>query len=131
MKETLESGREDQDLAGFGNISCRRQKRSRKEGTPKPARRIPDLGSSGLDFQPQPGLAQSRLRQCKHLNFPPGENLERFCRGRLSVMEKKSATNLPDKALLLKSGSQPNHGIEPYVLRYWESEFKIINHPCA
>jgi len=42
-------------------------------------------------------------------------------------MEKKSAPSIPEK-LYYKIGEVSQiTGIEPYVLRYWESEFKIIN----
>jgi DNA-binding transcriptional MerR regulator len=42
-------------------------------------------------------------------------------------MEKKSQPTIPEK-LYYKIGEVSQiTGIEPYVLRYWESEFKIIN----
>jgi DNA-binding transcriptional MerR regulator len=42
-------------------------------------------------------------------------------------MEKKSDRSIPEK-LYYKIGEVSQiTGIEPYVLRYWESEFKIIN----
>ena len=42
-------------------------------------------------------------------------------------MEKKLQTSIPEK-LYYKIGEVSQiTGVEPYVLRYWESEFKIIN----
>ena len=42
-------------------------------------------------------------------------------------MEKKSDLSIPEK-LYYKIGEVSQiTGVEPYVLRYWESEFKIIN----
>ena len=42
-------------------------------------------------------------------------------------MEKKSDPSIPEK-LYYKIGEVSEiTGVEPYVLRYWESEFKIIN----
>ncbi len=42
-------------------------------------------------------------------------------------MEKKSQPSIPEK-LYFKIGEVSQiTGVEPYVLRYWESEFKIIN----
>ena len=42
-------------------------------------------------------------------------------------MEKKAAPALPEK-LYYKIGEVSQiTGVEPYVLRYWESEFKIIS----
>jgi DNA-binding transcriptional MerR regulator len=42
-------------------------------------------------------------------------------------MEKKPAPPIPDK-LYYKIGEVSQiTGVEPYVLRYWESEFKIIS----
>ncbi len=41
-------------------------------------------------------------------------------------MEKKKAVSIPEK-LYYKIGEVSQiTGVEPYVLRYWESEFKII-----
>jgi len=42
-------------------------------------------------------------------------------------MEKKATPPIPEK-LYYKIGEVSQiTGVEPYVLRYWESEFKIIN----
>ena len=42
-------------------------------------------------------------------------------------MEKKLQSSIPEK-LYYKIGEVSEiTGVEPYVLRYWESEFKIIN----
>ena len=42
-------------------------------------------------------------------------------------MEKKSQPSIPEK-LYFKIGEVSEiTGVEPYVLRYWESEFKIIS----
>jgi DNA-binding transcriptional MerR regulator len=42
-------------------------------------------------------------------------------------MEKKSTPPIPEK-LYYKIGEVSQiTGVEPYVLRYWESEFKIIS----
>lgn len=42
-------------------------------------------------------------------------------------MEKKESASIPEK-LYFKIGEVSDiTGIEPYVLRYWESEFKIVS----
>lgn len=42
-------------------------------------------------------------------------------------MDKNESSSIPDK-LYYKIGEVSEiTGIEPYVLRYWESEFKIVN----
>ena len=42
-------------------------------------------------------------------------------------MEKKTPPSIPEK-LYYKIGEVSQiTGVEPYILRYWESEFKIIN----
>ena len=70
MKETLEGG-EKIKISGFGNFVVR-QKRSRKGRNPQTGRGDPNLGPSGLDFQTQPGLAQS-LEYRALETFPPGK----------------------------------------------------------
>ncbi len=125
MKETLEGG-EKIKISGFGNFIVR-QKRSRKGRNPQTGTEIQISARRVLTFKPSQVLRKSL--NTGRLKFSPrGRSGSGVVQRRWSrAMEKKLPASIPEK-LYYKIGEVSQYtGVEPYVLRYWESEFKIIS----